>query len=87
MDVAVVPEGARRSANVRDAVQAPDGGDGGWMNELSSKCTLWTPPLLFHVTMSPVLMVTSLGVKVLLGPLLCAVTVWLAARRRRSRHQ
>src|SRR6185436_5103699 len=49
------------------------------MNDLSSKCTLWNPLLLVHVTVSPALIVTAFGVNVLLGPLLCAVTFWLAA--------
>ena len=46
---------------VRETLQLSDDGGEGWMNESSSKWTLWNPPVLFHVTVSPRSTVTSRG--------------------------
>ena len=62
---------------VRFTLQAADDGEAGMSYELSSKCTLWIPPALFHVTVSPALTSTFRGVNWLPG---VAVTVWLTAR-------
>ena len=62
--------------NVFDTVHGADAGDAGITNEPSSKCTLWNPLVLFHVTVSPTLIATCLGVNKLK---LFAVTVTVAA--------
>ena len=62
--------------NVRCTLQDELDGEAGMMKELSSKWTLCTPPLLFHVTISPTLTPTCLGTNWLAK---FELTVWLAA--------
>src|SRR5690242_5922699 len=62
--------------NVRLTVHAEVEGDAGIVYEPSSKFTLCSPPWFCHVTVSPWLMTTLLGLNVSEG---VAFTVWLAA--------